>query len=81
MQQIQRQQQEILAALLEYQQNQRTRKYQQRIGRLREIKLVLLSAGFGLMLGQCQFSGAAVDHLAHLFDFSGQSSAAHSTGR
>jgi hypothetical protein len=64
-------QKELLAAIvLEYQQRQRDKKYLLRMARLREIKLVVLSAGFGLMLGQCQFGGTLAAHVAHLFGLS-----------
>jgi hypothetical protein len=61
-------QKELLAAIvLEYQQNQRAKKHLERMARLREIKLVVLSAGFGLMFGQCQLSGILAQHVARLF--------------
>jgi len=64
-------QKELLAAIvLEYRENQREKTRQVRLSRLREFKLVILSAGFGLMFGQCQFSGAVVEHVARLFGLS-----------
>lgn len=61
-------QKELLAAIVsEYRENQREQTRQIRLSRLREFKLVILSAGFGLMLGQCQISGVVVEHVARWF--------------
>ena len=64
-------QKELLAAIVsEYRENQREQTRQIRLSRLREFKLVILSAGFGLMFGQCQFSGAVVQHVARMVGLS-----------